>query len=41
MKNSGIVLEELLIGSHGSPGNLLSTAGVVKNMKNKFMTLKN
>ena len=26
MKNSGIVLEELLIGSHGSPGNLLSTA---------------
>jgi len=26
MKNSGLVLEELLIGSHGSPGNLLSTA---------------
>ena len=25
LKQNGIVLEELLIGSHGSPGNLLST----------------
>lgn len=25
LKNNGIILEELLIGSHGSPGNLLST----------------
>ena len=25
LKGNGIVLEELLIGSHGSPGNLLST----------------
>lgn len=27
LKNNGIVLEELMIGSHGSPGNLLSTQG--------------
>ena len=27
LENNGIVLEELMIGSHGSPGNLLSTQG--------------
>ena len=37
LKNNGIILEELLIGSHGSPGNLLSTQkGGVKFYKQVF-----
>lgn len=36
LKNNNIVLEELMIGSHGSPGNLLTTQGGGKKLMKRI-----